>query len=61
MGLPEAGSVLQWVGTVELATAGQGSAWDRSCPDILKGIIRGEDNKPNQVTISLINVRTAHA
>ena len=59
MELPEAGSVLQWVGTVELAIAGQGVAWDRSRPDILYGIIRGEDDEPNQVTVSRIGVRTA--
>ena len=59
MELPEAGSVLQWVGTVELTIAGQGIAWDRSRPDILYGIIRGEDDEPNQVTASRIALRTA--
>lgn len=54
MELPKAGSVLQWVGTVEVEIAGQGVAWDRSRPNILYGIIRGEDDEPKQVTVSRI-------
>lgn len=38
MELPKAGSVLQWVGTVELDIAGQGIAWDRSRKDVLYGL-----------------------
>lgn len=56
MELPKAGSVLQWMGTVELDIAGQGIAWDRSRPDILYGIVRGEDDEPNQVTASRLDV-----
>ena len=52
MELPEAGSVLQWVGTVELEIAGQGIAWDHSQRDVLYGIVRGEDDEPNFVTSS---------
>ena len=59
MELPEAGSVLQWVGTVELTIAGQGIAWDRSRPDVLYGIVRGEDDEPNKVTVSRIGPRAA--
>lgn len=56
MTLPEAGSVLKWVGTVELEIAGQGIAWDRSRPDVLYGIIRGEDDEPNRVSVSRVDV-----
>lgn len=59
MELPKAGSVLQWVGTVELTIAGQGIAWDRSRPDVLYGIIRGESDEPNQVTVSRISSQRA--
>jgi hypothetical protein len=42
MELPEIGSVLEWVGTVNLDIAGQGIAWDRSEPGILYGIVRAD-------------------
>lgn len=40
MQLPEIGSTLKWIGTVPLAIAGQGIAWDRSQPDVLYGFVR---------------------
>lgn len=40
MQLPEIGSTLSWIGTVPLAIAGQGIAWDRSQPDVLYGFVR---------------------
>lgn len=40
MQLPEIGSTLNWIGTVPLAIAGQGIAWDRSQPDVLYGFVR---------------------
>ena len=40
MQLPKVGSTLNWVGTVPLAIAGQGIAWDRSEPDVLYGFVR---------------------
>ena len=52
MELPQAGSVLRWVGTVPLDIAGQGIAWDRSQPDMLYGIVRAE----RRVTASRITV-----
>jgi hypothetical protein len=42
MELPDIGSVLEWVGTVNLDIAGQGIAWDRSEPGILYGIVRAD-------------------
>lgn len=40
MQIPEIGSTLKWIGTVPLAIAGQGIAWDRSQPDVLYGFVR---------------------
>jgi hypothetical protein len=40
MQVPEIGSTLKWVGTVPLAIAGQGIAWDRSQPDVIYGFVR---------------------
>lgn len=40
MQLPKIGSTLSWIGTVPLAIAGQGIAWDRSQPDVLYGFVR---------------------
>lgn len=40
MQLPKIGSTLSWIGTVPLAIAGQGIAWDRSEPDVLYGFVR---------------------
>lgn len=59
MALPEAASVLRWVGKVKLPITGQGVAWDRSRPDVLYGIIRGEDNEANRVMVSRVTPRTA--
>ncbi len=54
MELPERGSILRWVGTVPLAIAGQGIAWDRSEPNILYGINRAG----NQVIVSRVDLPT---
>ncbi len=40
MDIPKIGSTLDWIGTVPLAIAGQGIAWDRSQPDVLYGFVR---------------------
>jgi hypothetical protein len=40
MQLPKIGSTLDWIGTVPLAIAGQGIAWDRSQPDVIYGFVR---------------------
>lgn len=52
MELPEAGSILRWVGTVPLDIAGQGIAWDRSQPNILYGIHRAG----GQVVVSRVDL-----
>ncbi|MDK1373504.1 MULTISPECIES: cycloisomerase [unclassified Sinorhizobium] len=49
---PETGSVLKWIATVPLKNTGQGIAWDRSTPDVLYGISRGESPADNHVTVS---------
>jgi hypothetical protein len=54
MELPEIGSTLRWVATVPLAIAGQGIAWDRSQPDVIYGIIRGEGDEENQVSVNRV-------
>ena len=38
--LPQAGSVLEWLGTLPAPFAGQGIAWDPTDPDALWGIIK---------------------
>jgi hypothetical protein len=40
MQVPAIGSTLKWIGTVPLAIAGQGIAWDRSQPDVIYGFVR---------------------
>lgn len=54
MELPEAGSVLRWVATVPLDNTGQGIAWDRSTPDVLYGMIRGDSDADNRVTANRV-------
>ena len=55
---PEAGSVLRWVDTVTLDIRGQGIAWDRSAGEpTLYGIVRGEGDEDNQVTVHRIPLR----
>lgn len=54
MELPETGSVLKWVATVPLKNTGQGIAWDRSTPDVLYGITRGEGDADNRVTANRV-------
>jgi len=61
MELPEIGSTLKWVATVPLAIAGQGIAWDRSQPDVIYGIIRGEGDEPNHVTVNRVMLNSAPA
>jgi len=61
MELPEIGSTLKWVATVPLAIAGQGIAWDRSQPDVIYGIIRGEGHEPNHVTVNRVMLNSAPA
>ncbi|MCA1440412.1 cycloisomerase [Ensifer sp. IC4062] len=51
---PEAGSVLKWVATVPLKNTGQGIAWDRSTPDVLYGISRGENHADNRVAANRV-------
>ncbi|MEF2072107.1 cycloisomerase [Consotaella aegiceratis] len=54
MEIPEFGSMLKWVATVPLANRGQGIAWDRSQPDVLYAIIRGEGDEENKVTVNRV-------
>lgn len=54
MELPEAGSELRWVATVPLMNTGQGIAWDRSTPDVLYGMIRGDSDADNRVTANRV-------
>lgn len=54
MGEPQMGTELEWVATVPLTNTGQGIAWDPSEPDILYGIIRGEDDDGNRVTVNRV-------
>lgn len=52
MQLPEVGSTLRWVGTVPLAIAGQGIAWDRSQPDVIYGFVR----ETSTVSVNRVNL-----
>ncbi len=52
MQLPEMGSTLQWIGTVPLAIAGQGIAWDRSQPDVIYGFVR----ETNTVSVNRVDL-----
>jgi hypothetical protein len=61
MELPEAGSILKWVASVPLRNTGQGIAWDRSAPNVLYGIIRGETDADNRVTVNRVDVTTQRA
>ncbi|WGF89408.1 cycloisomerase [Marinivivus vitaminiproducens] len=54
MELPEAGSVLRWVATVPLDNTGQGIAWDRSTPDVLYAMVRGESDDQNRITANRV-------
>ncbi|WEX86640.1 cycloisomerase [Sinorhizobium garamanticum] len=51
---PETGSVLKWLATVPLRNTGQGIAWDRSTPDMLYGVSRGESRAANRVTANRV-------
>jgi hypothetical protein len=61
MELPKGGSILNWVATVPLKNTGQGIAWDRSTPDVLFSIIRGEGDQPNHVTANRVQFTTQRA
>ncbi len=55
---PEAGSVMRWVDTVTLDGRGQGIAWDRSSAEpTLYGIVRGEGDEENLVTVHRVPLR----
>ena len=56
MEIPEMGSTLEWVATVPLENTGQGIAWDRSQPDVLYAIVRGETDADNRVTVNRVIV-----
>lgn len=59
---PEAGSVMRWVDTVTLEVRGQGIAWDRSAPEpTLYGIVRGEGDEKNLVTVHRVPLRQDRA
>ncbi len=53
MDIPTIGSTLSWIGTVPLAIAGQGIAWDRSQPDVIYGFVRSTNTvSVNKVDLS---------
>lgn len=54
--LPEAGSVLRWVGTARMDIAGQGIAWDRSDSKVIWGIIRDSAKNENRVTATRVTL-----
>lgn len=54
--LPEAGSVLRWVGTAPMEVAGQGIAWDRSDSKVIWGIIRDNAKNENRVTATRVTL-----
>jgi len=54
MQVPEIGSTLRWLATVLVDIRGQGIAWDRSQPDVLYGIIRGEGDEENRVSVTRV-------
>jgi hypothetical protein len=60
MQVPEMGSTLRWIGTVPLAIAGQGIAWDRSQPDVLYGFVRATNTvSVNRVDLDSLVPETA--
>lgn len=54
LALPEAGSVLRWVGTAPLDIAGQGIAWDRTQQGVIWGVVRDKVKNENRVTAARI-------
>lgn len=54
--LPEAGSVLRWVGTASLDIAGQGIAWDRTQPGVIWGVVRDKAKGENRVTAARVQL-----
>ena len=56
LALPEAGSVLRWVGTAPLDIAGQGVAWDRTQQDVIWGVVRDKEKNENRVTAARVQL-----
>jgi len=56
LALPEAGSVLRWVGTAPLDIAGQGVAWDRSQQGVIWGVVRDKEKGENRVTAARVQL-----
>jgi len=54
MQVPEIGSTLKWLATVPLEIRGQGIAWDRSQPGVLYGIVRGQGDEENRVSVNRV-------
>ena len=56
LALPEAGSVLRWVGTAPLDIAGQGIAWDRTQQGVIWGVVRDKEKNENRVTAARVRL-----
>lgn len=56
LALPEAGSVLRWVGTAPLDIAGQGVAWDRTQQGVIWGVVRDKEKNENRVTAARVQL-----
>ncbi|WP_342239322.1 hypothetical protein [Inquilinus sp. OTU3971] len=56
LALPEAGSVLRWVGTAPLDIAGQGIAWDRTQQGVIWGVVRDKEKNENRVTAARVQL-----
>ncbi|KGM33642.1 hypothetical protein [Inquilinus limosus] len=56
LALPEAGSVLRWVGTAPLDIAGQGIAWDRTQQGVIWGVVRDKQKGENRVTAARVQL-----
>ncbi len=56
LALPEAGSVLRWVGTAPLDIAGQGIAWDRTQQNVIWGVVRDRQKGENRVTAARVQL-----
>ncbi|WP_429228397.1 hypothetical protein [Inquilinus ginsengisoli] len=56
LALPEAGSVLRWVGTAPLDIAGQGIAWDRTQRGVIWGVVRDKEKNENRVTAARVQL-----
>ena len=56
LALPEAGSMLRWVGTAPLDIAGQGVAWDRTQQGVIWGVVRDKEKGENRVTAARVQL-----